>query len=222
MGNARSNGVAALRPQKLVDRVIEGQATLAATRQQLVTGGFERRDETLHNDGLPGGCGRCAAPGAVPAGRDRHRPDAGADAGAALRPAGPVRRRMEPAHLCGVAPGAAVDAEGRLRPRLQGAHAEADLARLPRGRGAEHLLRQRRRAARDERFGRTRRRLGHAAGLGDADAVPQPGGQPDRRAAVRHGRRRVANTCSRTSTRRRCAAPRRRCAACSAAASGRR
>jgi outer membrane receptor for ferrienterochelin and colicins len=53
--NTRSNGVAALRPQKLVDRVIEGQATLAATRQQLVTGGFERRDETLHNDGLPGG-----------------------------------------------------------------------------------------------------------------------------------------------------------------------
>ncbi len=55
MGNTRSNGVAALRPQKLVDRVIEGQATLAATRQQLLTGGFERRDETLHNDVLPGG-----------------------------------------------------------------------------------------------------------------------------------------------------------------------
>ena len=55
MGNVRSNGVAALRPNKLVDRVIEGQATLEATRQQLVTGGFERRDESLHNEGLPGG-----------------------------------------------------------------------------------------------------------------------------------------------------------------------
>jgi outer membrane receptor for ferrienterochelin and colicins len=47
--------VAALRPNKLVDRIVEGQATLAATRQQLVTGGFERRDERLDNDGLPGG-----------------------------------------------------------------------------------------------------------------------------------------------------------------------
>ncbi|MEP7283455.1 MAG: TonB-dependent receptor [Rubrivivax sp.] len=55
MSNARSNGVAALRPQKLVDRVVEGQATLAPTRNQLVTGGFERRDESLQNDGLPGG-----------------------------------------------------------------------------------------------------------------------------------------------------------------------
>ena len=55
MSNSRSNGVAALRPHELVDRVIEGQATLAATRQQLVTGGFERRDETLQNEGLPGG-----------------------------------------------------------------------------------------------------------------------------------------------------------------------
>jgi outer membrane receptor for ferrienterochelin and colicins len=55
MGNTRTNGVAPLRPNKLVDRVIEGQATLAATRQQLVTGGFERRDEQLDNEGLPGG-----------------------------------------------------------------------------------------------------------------------------------------------------------------------
>jgi outer membrane receptor for ferrienterochelin and colicins len=55
MGNTRTNGVAPLRPNKLVDRVVEGQATLAATRQQLVTGGFERRDERLDNDGLPGG-----------------------------------------------------------------------------------------------------------------------------------------------------------------------
>ncbi len=55
MSNTRSNGVAALRPQKLVDRVVEGQATLAATRQQRLTGGFERRDETLDNEGLPGG-----------------------------------------------------------------------------------------------------------------------------------------------------------------------
>ena len=86
--------------------------------------------------------GRCAAPGAVPAGRDRARPGTGADARPALRPAGHVRRRMEPTHLRRVAAGAAVDGEGWLWPRLQGADAEADLARLPRGRGAVHLPRQ--------------------------------------------------------------------------------
>jgi len=55
MNNTRSNGVAALRPQKLVDRVFEGNATMTATPRQRLTAGFERRDEQLDNEGLPGG-----------------------------------------------------------------------------------------------------------------------------------------------------------------------
>lgn len=55
MSNTRTNGVAALRPQKMVDRVIEGSATMTATPRQRLTAGFERRDEQLDNEGLPGG-----------------------------------------------------------------------------------------------------------------------------------------------------------------------
>ena len=55
MGNTRTNGVAPLRPQKLVDRVVEGNATMTATSRQRLTAGFERRDEQLDNEGLPGG-----------------------------------------------------------------------------------------------------------------------------------------------------------------------
>ncbi|EHR69563.1 outer membrane receptor for ferrienterochelin and colicin [Burkholderiales bacterium JOSHI_001] len=55
MDNARNNGVAALRPNALRDRVVEGQAALSPTTTQVLTAGFERRDETLLNAGLPGG-----------------------------------------------------------------------------------------------------------------------------------------------------------------------
>ena len=55
--NARSNGVAALRPNELDDRVVEGQASLAPTGGQLLSGGFEVRREALTNAGLPGGEG---------------------------------------------------------------------------------------------------------------------------------------------------------------------
>jgi outer membrane receptor for ferrienterochelin and colicins len=52
--NTRTEGVAALRPQKIIARVLEGQASLLPVRNQLVTVGFEGRDETLYNEGLPG------------------------------------------------------------------------------------------------------------------------------------------------------------------------
>ena len=52
MGNTRTNGVAPLRPQKLVDRVVEGQGSLLAAQRHRLTGGFERRDERLDNAGL--------------------------------------------------------------------------------------------------------------------------------------------------------------------------
>lgn len=55
VANTRTNGVAALRPQKLLDRVLEGQAALAPVPGQTLTVGFEARNETLDNDGLPGG-----------------------------------------------------------------------------------------------------------------------------------------------------------------------
>jgi outer membrane receptor for ferrienterochelin and colicins len=55
MDNLRSNGVVALRPNRLRDRVVEGQASMAPTRSHVLTAGFERRDETLLNLGLPGG-----------------------------------------------------------------------------------------------------------------------------------------------------------------------
>lgn len=53
--NLRSNGVSALRPNRLRDRVVEGQVSMVPARGQLLTGGFEQRDETLLNAGLPGG-----------------------------------------------------------------------------------------------------------------------------------------------------------------------
>lgn len=55
MTNERTNGVAALRPNTLDDRVLDAQASARATASQLVTGGFELRDERLDNLGLPGG-----------------------------------------------------------------------------------------------------------------------------------------------------------------------
>jgi outer membrane receptor for ferrienterochelin and colicins len=53
--NRRTNGVLALRPNRLRDTVAEGQASLVAARGHQVTGGFEWRDEQLFNGGLPGG-----------------------------------------------------------------------------------------------------------------------------------------------------------------------
>jgi len=57
VGNTRTNGVAALRPEALDDGVVEGQLSFAPRAGQLVTAGFERRDEELANSGLPGGRG---------------------------------------------------------------------------------------------------------------------------------------------------------------------
>lgn len=57
VNNTRSNGVASLRPNRLQDRVLEAQVSLLPGRGQALTGGFELRDETLFNDGLPGGRG---------------------------------------------------------------------------------------------------------------------------------------------------------------------
>lgn len=57
VGNTRSNGVAALRPEALDDTVLEGQLSWAPRSGQLFTTGFERRDEELANSGLPGGRG---------------------------------------------------------------------------------------------------------------------------------------------------------------------
>ena len=55
MDNRRSNGVAALRPNRLRDRVVEGHASLQPHRAHLLTMGFEHRTEVLLNNGLPGG-----------------------------------------------------------------------------------------------------------------------------------------------------------------------
>jgi outer membrane receptor for ferrienterochelin and colicins len=57
VGNSRDNGVAALRPQQLDDRVVEGQVSAVPGEAQLSTGGFEWRRESLHNEGLPDGEG---------------------------------------------------------------------------------------------------------------------------------------------------------------------
>jgi len=54
MTNVRNNGVAGLRPNRLDDRVFEGQISLVPGRGQLLTSGFELRREALGNDGLPG------------------------------------------------------------------------------------------------------------------------------------------------------------------------
>ena len=56
--NARTSGVAALRPNELDDRVVEGQASLTPAVGQQTTAGFELRREALRNIGLPGGEGR--------------------------------------------------------------------------------------------------------------------------------------------------------------------
>lgn len=55
MSNARSNGVVALMPERLDDRVVEGQLSFDPTPGQTLLAGFERRTETLHITGLPGG-----------------------------------------------------------------------------------------------------------------------------------------------------------------------
>lgn len=55
VSNVKTNGVASLRPNTLTDRVLEGQASLPASATQLLTTGFELRDEQLTNAGLPGG-----------------------------------------------------------------------------------------------------------------------------------------------------------------------
>ncbi len=58
MTNQRSNGVAALRPNLLNDRVLDGQFTATPTRGVTLTSGTEWRDERLTNSGLPGGDSR--------------------------------------------------------------------------------------------------------------------------------------------------------------------
>lgn len=57
VNNTRTQGVTALRPQTLDDRVVEGQASVVPRAGQLYTAGFEWRDEQLDNVGLPGGHG---------------------------------------------------------------------------------------------------------------------------------------------------------------------
>jgi outer membrane receptor for ferrienterochelin and colicins len=58
MNNQRSNGVAALRPNILDDRVLDGQITATPAHGLTLTSGAEWRDERLTNSGLPGGDGR--------------------------------------------------------------------------------------------------------------------------------------------------------------------
>ena len=53
--NARNNGVAALRPNALDDRVVEGLASFVPWAGQTTSTGFELRREQLRNAGLPGG-----------------------------------------------------------------------------------------------------------------------------------------------------------------------
>ncbi|MFG6469057.1 TonB-dependent receptor plug domain-containing protein [Roseateles sp. BYS87W] len=55
VSNVKTNGVASLRPNTLTDRVLEGQASQPVGATQLLTTGFELRDEQLDNAGLPGG-----------------------------------------------------------------------------------------------------------------------------------------------------------------------
>lgn len=55
VSNIKTNGVASLRPNTLTDRVLEGQGALPFGAAQLITTGFELRDERLDNAGLPGG-----------------------------------------------------------------------------------------------------------------------------------------------------------------------
>ncbi len=53
--NQKTNGVASLRPNTLVDRVLEGQGSFRVGAQSRWTTGFEWRDEAVINAGLPGG-----------------------------------------------------------------------------------------------------------------------------------------------------------------------
>ena len=58
MNNWRNSGVAALRPNLLDDRVLDGQFNATLTPGVTLTGGAEWREERLANIGLPGGAGR--------------------------------------------------------------------------------------------------------------------------------------------------------------------
>ncbi len=58
VGNVRNNGVAALRPNDFVDRVLEGQVSVQPAPSRRFIAGAEARDERLANIGLPGGSGR--------------------------------------------------------------------------------------------------------------------------------------------------------------------
>ena len=58
VSNTRTQGVAALRPQTLADRVLEGQGSLTPANGRLYTAGFEWRDEQLDNQALAGGHGQ--------------------------------------------------------------------------------------------------------------------------------------------------------------------
>ncbi|MEH0167634.1 TonB-dependent receptor plug domain-containing protein [Roseateles microcysteis] len=55
MQNSRGNGVTALRPNTLLDRVLETQASMRWDAAQLLSAGAELRSERLDNVGLPGG-----------------------------------------------------------------------------------------------------------------------------------------------------------------------
>ena len=55
MTNARTNGVAALRPNTLDDRVVEAVLAVQPAKAHAVTAGVEAREERLVNAGLPGG-----------------------------------------------------------------------------------------------------------------------------------------------------------------------
>jgi len=57
VNNTRTQGVAALRPQTLDDRVFEGQGSVRPAAGRVFTSGFEWRDEKLANAGLTGGGG---------------------------------------------------------------------------------------------------------------------------------------------------------------------
>ncbi len=55
MTNTRTNGVAALRPNTLDDRVIDGQLSMRPATSHVLTAGAEARQERLVNAGLPDG-----------------------------------------------------------------------------------------------------------------------------------------------------------------------
>ena len=55
MRNERSNGVVALLPEKLADRIVEAQASFEPAASHRVVTGAEHRSETLRIVGLPGG-----------------------------------------------------------------------------------------------------------------------------------------------------------------------